>query len=231
MNKLLSILLLIAISGCAIKANVVKHDEQSTSKAKNFTPHEKLAKIYFLTTSKDNWLGMKTGYSADLKVNGTLIGSINDDSVMYFNLSPGAYKFDWFMRSSDLFESKATSVEFPYRVAAGDVVILRGKYNPGGAGFGLIGALISPPKYEIEIGTDRNLIKELEVAAPQSCPSNICVTSDSPVSSAMQKPQTNSQGSSVNSQSRLNDLNELRRKGLITQQDYDLKKAEILKSM
>lgn len=127
MKKLLSILLLVVISGCAIKANVVKHDEQSTSKAKNFTPHEKLAKVYFLTTSKDNWLGMKTGYSSDLKVNGTLIGSINDDHVMYFYLSPGAYKFEWFMRSSDLFESKATSVEFPYRVAAGDVVILRGK--------------------------------------------------------------------------------------------------------
>jgi hypothetical protein len=232
MKKLLSILFLITISGCAIKANVVKHDEQSTNKAKNFTPHEKLAKIYFLTTSKDNWLGMKAGYSADLKVNGTLIGSINDDSVMYFNLSPGAYKFDWFMRSSDLFESKATSAEFPYRVAAGDVVILRGKYNPGGgAGFGLIGALISPPKYEMEIGTDRDLIKDLVIAAPQTCPSNICVTSDSPISSTTQKPQANSQGLNVSSQSRLNDLNELKRKGLITQQDYDLKKAEILKSM
>ena len=136
------------------------------------------------------------------------------------------------MRSSDLFESKSTSVEFPYRVAAGDVVILRGKYNPGGgAGFGLIGALISPPKYEMEIGTDRDLIKDLEIAAPQSCPSSICIASDSQSLSATQKPQTNSQGLSISSQARLNDLNELRRKGLITQQDYDLKKAEILKSM
>lgn len=83
----------------------------------------------------------------------------------------------------------------------------------------------------MEIGTDRDLIKELEVAAPQSCPSNICIASDSPNPSTTQKPQMNSQGSNVSSQSRLNDLNELRRKGLITQQDYDLKKAEILKSM
>jgi hypothetical protein len=223
MKKILSLLLLLAISGCAIKANVVKHDEQSSSNAKNFTVHEKLAQVYFLTTSKDNFFKMKQGYSADLKVNGTVIGSINDDNVMYFKLEPGSYKFEWVMRSSDLIESRATSVELPYRVAGGDVLILRGKYNSGGAGgFGLIGALLSPPKYEIEISNDRDLIKELEVAAPQSCPPIICVSvSSAPVA---QKP-------SSNTKDRLADLNELKKKGLITQKDYDIKKAEILKNM
>ncbi len=230
MKKILPLLLILAISGCAIKANVVKHDEQSSVTAKNFTADEKLAKVYFLTTSKDNWLSMKTGYSADLKINDTLIGSINDDNVMYFNLAPGAYRFEWFMRSSDLIESRSTSVELPYRVAAGDVIILRGKYNAGGsAGFGLIGALISPPKYEMEISKDRDLIKELVVAAPQSCPANICIAANASIPSQSDQPKVAGKSSSV--KNKLGDLNELKRKGLITQQDYDIKKAEILKNM
>jgi hypothetical protein len=215
-----SLLVLLVTSGCAIKANVVKHDEQSSSKAKNFTPDEMLAKVYFLTTTKDNIFKFKQGYSADLKINDTVIGSINDDNVMYFKLRPGSYKFQWLIRSSDIIESRGASVDFPYRVAAGDVVILRGKYNPGGAaGFGLIGALVSPPKYEMEISTDRDLIRELEVAAPQSCPSNICVTT-SPASI-----------SSINAKDKLSELNEMRKKGLISQKEYDTKKTEILKSM
>lgn len=211
------------MAGCAIKANVVKHDEQSTATAKNFTADEKLAKVYFLTTSTDNFFKMKQGFSADLKVNGVVIGSINDDNVMYFKLQPGTYKFEWVMRSSDLFETRSTSVEFPYRVAGSDVVILRGKYNAGGAQFGgLIGALIAPPKYEIEVSNDRDLIRELNIAAPQSCPPTICVSvSAAPVA---QKPITNTKD-------RLADLNELKKKGLITQKDYDEKKAEILKGM
>ena len=47
-----------------------------------------------------------------------------------------------------------TYISVPYRVAGGDVVILRGKYNISGAAFGLIGALLVPPKYEIEISNE-----------------------------------------------------------------------------
>ena len=223
MRNLIFVIMLFLIAGCTIKANVVKHDEQSTATAKNFTADEKLAKVYFLTTSKDNLFKMKQGFSADLKVNGTIIGSINDDNVMYFKLQPGTYKFEWVMRSSDFIESRATSVELPYRVAGGDVVILRGKYNAGGAGgFGLIGALISPPKYELEISSERDLIKELDIAAPQSCPPTICVSVNAATIS--QKPISNTKD-------RLADLNELKKKGLITQKDYDEKKVEILKGM
>jgi hypothetical protein len=228
MKNILTVFLLITITGCAIKADVVKHDEKVSTTARNFTPDDKLAKIYFLTTSKDNFFKIKSGHSADLKVNGNVIGSINDDNVMYFKVAPGTYKFEWIMRSSDLFESRATSVELPYRVASGDVVILRGKYNAGGgAGFGLIGALMVPPKYEIEISGDKDLIKELTVAAPQNCPSNICITSNTadltPINSKSSQNQSVSQ--------KLSELDDLRKKGLITQKDYDIKKNELLKSM
>lgn len=219
--------MLISLSACAIKANVIKHDEQSTVTAKNFTVDEKLAQVYFLTTSKDNFFKIKQGYSADLKINGTVIGSINDDNVMYFKLQPGTYKFEWVMRSSDLMETRATSVELPYRVAGGDVVILRGKYNPGGAGgFGLIGALIAPPKYEIEISSERDLIRELDIVAPQSCPPALCASTSA---SLVRQQATSSQN--TNTKDKLADLNELKKKGLITQKDYDVKKAEILKNM
>ena len=230
MKKILLSLLAVLLVGCAIKADVVKHDEKITTKAKNFEADDKLAKVYFLTTSKDNLFKFKSGFSADLKVNGSIIGSINDDNVMYFKLNPGTYKFEWVMRSSDLFETRATSVEFPYRVAGGDVVILRGKHNAGGAAFGgLIGALLIPPKYEIEISNDRELIKELNVAAPQNCPSNICVltsqTETMPISSTKQQNQ------SITASQKLSELDELRKKSLITQKDYDNKKSEILKGM
>jgi hypothetical protein len=230
MTRLITFVFVLFLSGCAIKADVVKHDDKASSTAKNFTPDDKLAKIYFLTTSKDNFFKIKTGHSADLKVNGNVIGSINDDNVMYFKVSPGTYRFEWVMRSSDLFETRATSVELPYRVASGDVVILRGKYNAGGgAGFGLIGALMVPPKYEIEISSDKDLIKELTVAAPQNCPSTICITTNTaeliPVSSS--KNQNQSQTVSQ----KLSELDDLRKRGLITQKDYDIKKSELLKSM
>jgi hypothetical protein len=228
MKIYISLVIFFAISGCAIKADIVKHDDKVSMNAKNFTPDEKLAKIYFLTTSKDNFFKIKSGHSADLKVNGNVIGSINDDNVMYFKVAPGTYKFEWIMRSSDLFETRATSVELPYRVASGDVVILRGKYNAGGgAGFGLIGALMVPPKYEIEISGDKDLIKELTVAAPQNCPLNICITSNTadltPINSKVNQNQSVSQ--------KLSELDDLRKRGLITQKDYDIKKNELLKSM
>jgi hypothetical protein len=227
MKKLLIALLAIGAVGCAIKADVVKHDDQSTEKAKNFIQDEKLAKIYFLTSSNDNFFKIKTGHSADFKVNGITIGSINDENVMYFKLVPGTYKFEWRMRSTDIFESRATSVEFPYRVAEGDVIILRGKYNAGGASsFGLIGALMSPPKYEIEVSGDRNVIKDLVVAAPQSCPQNICVTSN-PTSSVLPVTPTANKTASQ----KLVELDDMRKKGLITQKDFDTKKSEILKGM
>jgi len=228
MNKLLILISFLILSGCAIKADVVKHDDKVSTTAKNFTPDDKLAKIYFLTTSKDNFFKIKSGHSADLKVNGSVIGSINDDNVMYFKVAPGTYKFEWVMRSSDLFETRATSVELPYRVASGDVVILRGKYNAGGgAGFGLIGALMVPPKYEIEISSDRDLIKELTIAAPQNCPSNICISSNT--ADSIPIVSKNNQNQSVSQ--RLSELDDLRKKGLITQKDYDSKKSELLKSM
>lgn len=230
MRFFLSIFFSILFVGCAIKADVVKHDDKVSTTAKNFTPDDKLAKIYFLTTSKDNFFKIKSGHSADLKVNGSVIGSINDDNVMYFKVAPGTYKFEWVMRSSDLFESRATSVELPYRVASGDVVILRGKYNAGGgAGFGLIGALMVPPKYEIEISGDRDLIKELNIAAPQNCPPSICVASITAdfISVSAQKNQSQSQTVSQ----KLSELDDLRKRGLITQKDYDIKKSELLKSM
>ena len=228
MKKIITALISIVLIGCAIKADVVKHDDKVTTKAKNFEADDKLAKVYFLTTSKDNFFKIKTGHSADLKVNGTVIGSINDDNVMYFKLMPGTYKFEWAMRSSDIFESRATSVEFPYRVAGGDVVILRGKYNAGGAAaFGLLGALMSPPKYEMEISNDRDMIKELNVAAPQTCPSNICITTQSTETPTLNTQTVQKQTASQ----KLTELDDMKKKGLITQKDYDIKKSEILKGM
>jgi hypothetical protein len=148
---------------------------------------------------------------------------------MYFKLNPGTYKFEWVMRSSDIAETRATSVEFPYRVAGGDVVILRGKYNISGAAFGLIGALLVPPKYEIEISNERELIKELNIAAPQSCPSSICVLTAQTETVQVSTPKQISQPTTVSQ--KLSELDELRKKGLITQKDYDNKKTEVLKGM
>jgi hypothetical protein len=85
---------------------------------------------------------------------------------------------------------------------------------------------VSPPKYEIEVSGDRNIIKDLVVAAPQSCPQNICATSN-PTSTVLPViPTTNKTASQ-----KLVELDDLRKKGLITQKDFDIKKAEILKGM
>ena len=59
MKNILTLFLLIAINGCAIKADVIRHDDKASTTAKNFTPDDRLAKIYFLTTSKDNFFKIK----------------------------------------------------------------------------------------------------------------------------------------------------------------------------
>jgi hypothetical protein len=59
-------------------------------------------------------------------------------------------------------------------------------------------------------------------------PSVKSIASPSPIKI---KLQDGSGGKPSNSMGRLNELNELLKKGLITQQDYNIKKAEILKSM
>jgi hypothetical protein len=86
-----------------------------------------------------------------------------------------------------------------------------------------------PPKYEIEISSDKDLIKELTVAAPQNCPSNICISLSATELISIEPKNNQIQSKSVSQ--KLSELDDLRKKGLITQKDYDAKKSELLKSM
>jgi hypothetical protein len=76
---------------------------------------------------------------------------MNKEDVMVFELKPGVYNFSWNVRSTDPIDKKSEPQIFEYRLGEGDIVVLRGDYDLGGAGsFGLIGSMFSPPKTEIK---------------------------------------------------------------------------------
>jgi hypothetical protein len=95
----------------------------------------------------------------------------------------------------------------------------------GTTGFGLIGAAANPGGPEL-LRVDRNVLRQpINPVAPQSCPSSLCVTPLMGASSKAVTPEV------IKGADRLLELNELRKKGLITNADYEAKKAAILKAM
>ena len=186
-------------------------------------------------------------YEVDLKnfpsglyISSALVGQVNYGETMVFDVKPGTYIF------TNGYGSNVGTNQTNVSIAAGEIVFLRGDTRLGsGTGFGIIGAVISSASGErtgLEVNRiDRSSIAQpLNIVSPQNCPPSICVaglslekvqgqaiSSSTATPSATQKQ--NSQGATPSQ--RLKDLNELRKNGLITNADYDSKKAIILKEM
>ena len=170
------LIILLSLVGCVTKAQVINADSDMVSRAKLFKTSSGNARIYFVGGKLiGNMFGMRHSSSSDIYVNSQLIGSMNKDDVMVFELKPGVYSFSWNVRSTDPIEKKTEPQVFEYRLGDGDVIVLRGDFDLGGAAaFGLIGSLFSPPKTEIKKAS-RDDIENRNVVVPQQCPENICL--------------------------------------------------------
>lgn len=171
----LGLLTIPALTGCMTPAIVQSADDTTRLKALSFDVPPDRGRIYFVSgTIKENIFGMKHKYPSNFFVHGQNIGSKNPEDVMVFDLKPGQYEFHWVVRSTDPIDKNSTPETFRAVVTGGKVVVLRGDYSMGGAMFGLVGSMVSPPKsFLVEVGRDEVMGKN--VVIPQSCHSGICL--------------------------------------------------------
>ncbi len=156
--------------GCTTPAKVVTASNTVAENAKNFRVKNEKAKIYFVNGKLvGNIFGVNHKYPSDFYINSQLIGSMNHTDAMVFEIDPGNYTFSWNVRSTDPIDKKCEPQPFEMRVAAGDVLVLRGDYDLAGASsFGLIGSLISPPKSELKRDS-RKAVEGKQFVEPQQC--------------------------------------------------------------
>jgi hypothetical protein len=175
-KRLTFLVVAILMTGCTTPAVVLKSDPETARKASAFEVKPDRAKVYFVSGKiVGNIFGMSHGYPSDLYVNSQLVGSKNKEDAMVFELNPGVYNFSWNVRSTDLIDKKTEPRQFETRLGAGDVVVLRGDWDPGAAhAFGLLGAMVSPPKTEIR-RAERTEIANKSFVLPQSCDVKLCL--------------------------------------------------------
>jgi hypothetical protein len=56
----------------------------------------------------------------------------------------------------------------------GEILILQGDYSMGGAAFGLIGSMFSPPKTWLT-KADKSEVQGKTIVLPQNCDVNVCL--------------------------------------------------------
>jgi hypothetical protein len=172
MGSLVSVL---GLAGCMTPAIVQTADDNMRTKALSFEVPSDRGRVYFVSgTIKENIFGMKHKYPSNFYVHSQIIGSKNPDDVMVFDLKPGQYEFQWGVRSTDPIDKNSTPETYRAVIAGGQSIILRGDYSMGGAMFGLVGSMVSPPKsFLVEARRDDVMGKTIVV--PQSCNPTICL--------------------------------------------------------
>lgn len=196
-----------------------KYPTDSDSNARNFSVSSDIGRIYYSVGKVTGGMyEVELSKVSNLYVNSVVVGRVAANETLVFDLKPGAYTFGYSMNT----EPPAKLLDV--KILGGDVVALRGDLKTGTTGFGLIGAAMNPGGPEL-LRVDRNALKQpINPVAPQSCPATLCVTPLAGASSPV-TPQV------LKGADRLNDLNDLRKKGLITNSEYEAKKAIILKGM
>lgn len=176
MKYLIVILSCLALQACTTPAVVSKADADATQKAMSFEVSKDRAKVYFVNGKIiENMFNMKHQYPSDFIVDGKTIGSKNKDDALVFEVKPGKYDFSWNVRSTDPIDKKANPQVMPIILQGGEIVVLQGEYSLGGAAmFGLIGAMMSPPKTLLN-KADRSEVQGKTIVLPQNCEVNVCL--------------------------------------------------------
>jgi hypothetical protein len=166
----------LSLQACTTPAITAKADDATTQSASNFSVQKDRAKVYFVNGKiAGNMFDMKHQYPSDFMIDGKVIASKNKEDVLVFELRPGKYDFSWNVRSTDPIDKNTAPQSLQTILTAGDILILRGDYNMGGAaGFGLIGAMISTPKTYL-FKAERSDVQGKNVVVPQSCVETICL--------------------------------------------------------
>ena len=173
--KILSTLfVMLAVSGCAAPLVTEKYADDQIDQLKAFQAPNDAARVYFLNgvSTGATLVTLRHGFPSVLYGNDAEIGAVNKSDVLVADVRPGTYQFLWKPPAeADTSKSKPLDVT----LNAGDTVILQGNFYVGGLGFGLLGALAVPPRFELVRTNDRNVIKDLVFVKPTQCPDTICI--------------------------------------------------------
>ena len=174
--KLLSIVLsaTLLLTACATPVATTPHSATSTNEYKKFATPTEAARLYFLNgvTTGPVIITLRHAFPAVLFANGQEIGGVNKNDVLVADIKPGTYEFIWKPPTE---VEPAQSKPLSLSVKSGDVLILRGNFNAGGTGFGVIGSMIAPTAYELISTKDRSGITDLNFVKATECPETICV--------------------------------------------------------
>ena len=174
--KIVLICLSIQLLGCATPAVVQRVDAEVEKKAKLFQVEQNKSKIYFLNGKMTSgFINPIHSYPSDILVNDVFIGSMNKENVMVIDVAPGSYDISWMPRSTDPIDKKAIQNKLKINAQAGQAVILQGDYSMGGAaGFGYLGAMVSPPATSVTL-SNKDEVASKVVVHPQNCAPTICI--------------------------------------------------------
>jgi hypothetical protein len=175
MRKLVLAFFSLMLAGCATTIPTNKYSDVEREKLLQFSGNPNVARVFFLNGITSNQMvNLRHGFPSSLILNDVVIGSVNKGDVLVADLKPGNYVARWRppFEKDGASRFKAQNLN----LQAGEVVIIRSIFNPGGTGFGLIGAALSPPSLELDIGDDKSDISSLTVVKPTDCPQTLCVT-------------------------------------------------------
>ena len=208
--------------GCAGLDQIptAKYPTDSDNNARSFSVSSDVGRVYYSVGKVTGGMyEVELSKISNLYVNSVVVGRVSASETLVFDLKPGTYSMGYSMNS----EPPAKLLDV--KILGGDIVAFRGDLKMGASGFGLIGAAANPGGPEL-LRVDRNALRQpINPVVPQSCPASMCITTLAGASSNPITPQI------LKGADRLNELNELRKKGLISNADYEAKKAVILKSM
>ena len=163
------------LGACSTPAKVNEVDAQTQRDVLGFQSNPGSARVYIFTGKLIGGLfNSNHTFPADIYVNTTQIGSINNENVMYFELKPGHYDFSWVARNNDLIVKQTVPLKSNFDLLAGQILVLRGDYDLGGTHFGLIGAMINHPSTVI-VKAQQDDVLQKKVVTPQTCDPGLCV--------------------------------------------------------
>lgn len=202
--------LVLILQGCANlpSTEVMRAETANFQLPKQPSPGKSI--VYVVRPSNIGAL-VRFNIHVDSKDDAAEVGYTRGGQYIYFSLPAGSHK---------IYSNAENWAEMTLNTKTGEIIYLQ--QEPA---FGIIMARNNI--FRIEETQGKYYVKTLslgELIMPEGLPGSLPNTSQSAVSEP-------SPASVKNSIDKLEQLDSLKKKGLITQQDYDAKKAEILKSM
>ncbi len=166
----------------------------------------------------------------DFYINGEYVGGLNHDQYFALTLKPGTYRIIWKERSG----IDVTSEPYNLTVFEGEKYFVRNVFDTGaGAMVGLLGTLMFKYYLEAAPGTGRQDVqsRKLVMANKFMMADEPQPSAQPPASKIAKEEPIGRTGGTESVETRLLDLKRLYDKNIITKNEYDRKRRQIIDAM